>query len=60
MNIEFWVKRTCLTCEAAQQVLDTRDVTITYRSLDDEPGLVDEAGARGVLSAPVVVTPDDA
>lgn len=38
MNIEVWVKDNCSTCEATQRVLDTRDVTITYRSFDDEPG----------------------
>lgn len=60
MNIEVWVKRNCSTCEATQRVLDTRDATITYRSFDDEPGLVDDAKARSFLTAPVVVTPDGA
>lgn len=60
MNIEFWTKTNCPKCSSTSRVLDGRDVTITYRSFDDEPGLVDEAKARGFFEAPVVITPDDA
>lgn len=60
MNIEFWTKSSCPKCKATERVLDGRNVTITYRSFDDEPGLIDEAKSRGFLEAPVVVTPEDA
>lgn len=60
MNIEIWTKTRCPKCNSTARVLKERNVTITYRSFDDEPGLVDEAKARGFFEAPVVITPDDA
>lgn len=60
MNIEFWAKSNCPKCDATKRVLDTGNVTIAYRSFDDESGLFDEAKARGFLGVPVVVTPDEA
>lgn len=60
MNIEFWTKTNCPQCTATDRILKTRNVTITVRSFDTEPGLVDEAKARGFASAPVIITDDDA
>lgn len=60
MNIEVWTKTNCHKCRSTSRILDGRDVTIIYRSFDDQPGLVDEAKARGSLEAPVVITEDDA
>lgn len=60
MSIEVWTKTNCPRCRSTARVLDDRDVTITYRSFDDEPGLVHEAKALGFSEAPVVITPDDA
>lgn len=60
MNIEVWTKSNCPNCDRTQSILSTRNVTITVRSFDDEPGLMDEAKARGFMAAPVVITDDDA
>ncbi len=60
MNIELWVNSSCPKCDCTARVLDGRNVTITYRSFDDDPGLVDEAKALGFFEAPVVITPNDA
>ena len=49
----------CGDCRRTKRLLDSREVTYNYVSLDDEPERADEARAwSGRTNIPVVVFPD--
>lgn len=59
MSVELWTKPNCPNCDRTERMLSQRGIDYSTRSFIEEPGLLDEARARGFASAPVVIAGDD-
>lgn len=59
-TIVVWSKPSCVQCTATYRKLDSLGFAYEVRDLTMDPDAVEAFKARGLMSAPIVVTGDDA
>lgn len=58
MGITVYTKQGCIACRMTEQQFAKAGVNIEVVSIEDHPEVIDRAKAEGLLSAPLIETPD--